>query len=66
MSFANIFFLSVACLLILLVVSFAEILFFFFTQEIVQGFPYGSVVRNLPTNAGDTVLTLGLGGSHMP
>ena len=33
MSFANMFFLSVACLLILLVVSFAEVLFFFFSHS---------------------------------
>ena len=30
------------------------------------GFPGGAVVENLPTNAGDTGLSPGLGGSHMP
>ena len=30
------------------------------------GFPGGAVVRNLPANAGDTGLSPGLGGSHMP
>ena len=29
-------------------------------------FPSGSAVKNLPTNAGDTVLIPGLGGPHMP
>ena len=31
-----------------------------------QGFPGGAVVENLPANAGDTGLSLGLGRSHMP
>ena len=30
------------------------------------GFPGGAVVRNLPANAGDTGLSPGPGGSHMP
>ena len=30
-----------------------------------QGVPGGSVVKNLPANAGDTVLVPGPGGSHM-
>ena len=31
-----------------------------------QGFPGGSVVENLPANAGDTGSSPGLGRSHMP
>ena len=31
-----------------------------------QGFPGGTVVENLPANAGDTGSSPGLGGSHMP
>ena len=31
-----------------------------------QGFPGGTVVKNLPSNAGDTGLSPGLGRSHMP
>ena len=31
-----------------------------------QGFPGGAVVESLPANAGDTGLSPGLGGSHMP
>ena len=31
-----------------------------------EGFPGGAVVENLPANAGDTGLSPGLGGSHMP
>ena len=31
-----------------------------------MGFPGGSVVKNLPANAGDTGLSPGLGRSHMP
>ena len=31
-----------------------------------QGFPGGTVVENLPVNAGDTGSSRGLGGSHMP
>ena len=30
------------------------------------GFPGGAVVETLPANAGDTGLSPGLGGSHMP
>ena len=30
------------------------------------GFPGGAVVENLPADAGDTGLSLGLGRSHMP
>ena len=30
------------------------------------GFPGGTVVKNLPANAGDTGSSPGLGGSHMP
>ena len=35
-------------------------------QKRKQGFPGGAVVENLPSNAGDAGLSLGLGGSHMP
>ena len=31
-----------------------------------KGFPDGSVVENLPANAGDTGSSPGLGRSHMP
>ena len=31
-----------------------------------MGFPGGTVVENLPANAGDTGSSPGLGGSHMP
>ena len=31
-----------------------------------KGFPGGTVVENLPANAGDTGLSPGLGRSHMP
>ena len=31
-----------------------------------QGFPGGSVVKNLPANAGDMGLVLDLGRPHMP
>ncbi|KAJ8783826.1 hypothetical protein J1605_008869 [Eschrichtius robustus] len=31
-----------------------------------SGFPGGTVVENLPANAGDTGSSPGLGGSHMP
>ena len=31
-----------------------------------QGFPGGTVVENLPANAGDTGSSPGLGRSHMP
>ena len=31
-----------------------------------RGFPGGAVVEHPPANAGDTGLSPGLGGSHMP
>ena len=34
-------------------------------KNLVQGFPAGSVVKNLPASAGDTGLIPGLGGSYM-
>ena len=34
-----------------------------FTSQPFRGFPSGSLLRNLPTNAGDPGLILGLGGS---
>ena len=35
-------------------------------KTIFLGFPGGAVVESLPANAGDTGLSPGLGGSHMP
>ena len=35
-------------------------------KPIPWGFPGGTVVENLPANAGDTGSSPGLGGSHMP
>ena len=35
-------------------------------EEPLQGFPGGSVVKNLPANAGDTATIPGPGRSHMP
>ena len=35
-------------------------------QNLMEGFPGGAVVENLPANAGDTGLSPGLGRSHMP
>ena len=35
-------------------------------KNIHWGFPGGTVVENLPVNAGDTGSSLGLGRSHMP
>ena len=35
-------------------------------QDVLQGFPGGAVVKNLPANAGDMGLSPGLGRSHMP
>ena len=35
-------------------------------QEGGEGFPGGTVVENLPANAGDTGSSPGLGRSHMP
>ena len=37
-----------------------------FIRNVVLGFPGGSVVENLPANAGDTGSSPGLGRSHMP
>ena len=37
-----------------------------YLKWITGGFPAGSVVKNLPVNAGDTGLILGMGRSHMP
>ena len=34
-------------------------------KNVIQGFPGGAVVENLPANAGDTGSSPGLGGSHM-
>ena len=36
------------------------------TQSLSWGFPGGTVVENLPANAGDTGSSPGLGGSYMP
>ena len=38
----------------------------FFKKDGSRGFPCGTVVENLPANAGDTGSSPGLGGSHMP
>ena len=35
-------------------------------KEWIGGFPGGTVVENLPANAGDTGSSPGLGRSHMP
>ena len=35
-------------------------------KAVVQGFPGGAVVENLPANARDTGSSSGLGRSHMP
>ena len=35
-------------------------------EERIIRLPGGPVVKNLPANAGDTGLTPGLGGFHMP
>ena len=37
-----------------------------FKNVLVGGFPGGTVVENLPANAGDTGSSPGLGRSHMP
>ena len=42
------------------------ILLEFFKKEKKLGFPGGSVIKNLPANAGDTGLIPGLKRSHMP
>ena len=34
-------------------------------KKLIQDFPHGSVVKNLPANAGDMGLIPGQGGSHM-
>ena len=39
---------------------------FSFRKATALGFPGGAVVETLPANAGDTGLSPGLGGSHMP
>ena len=36
------------------------------TREVGEGFPGGTVVKNLPANAEDTGLSPGPGRSHMP
>ena len=36
------------------------------SKKMIQGFPGGAVVKNLPANAGDTGLSPGPGRSHMP
>ena len=38
----------------------------FFKNILGLGFPGGTVVENLPANAGDTGSSPGLGRSHMP
>ena len=43
-----------------------ETTFKYFTVGGFLGFPGGAVVENLSANAGDTGLSPGLGGSHMP
>ena len=35
------------------------------SMKLMQGFPGGAVVENLPANAGDTGSSPGLGRSHM-
>ena len=39
---------------------------YLYTLRIIQGFPGGAVVKNLPANAGDTGSSPGPGRSHMP
>ena len=39
---------------------------FIFSYTVPWGFPGGSVVKNLPANAGDMGLIPGAGGSHIP
>ena len=36
------------------------------SKRLVEGFPGGAVVENMPANAGDTGSSPGLGRSHMP
>ena len=38
----------------------------FLEKYLPRGFPGGAVVENVPANAGDTGLSPGLAGSHMP
>ena len=38
----------------------------YLNKIIIKGFPGGSVVKNLPANAGDMGSVPGLGGSHVP
>ena len=40
--------------------------FYFLTNSTNQGFPGGTVVKNLPSNEGDTGSSPGPGRSHMP
>ena len=39
--------------------------FFYYTKISILGFPGGAVVENLPSNAGNTGSSPGLGRSHM-
>ena len=39
---------------------------FLFSKVAKEDFPGGPMVKNLPVNAGDTGLILGLGRSHIP
>ena len=36
------------------------------SKDMLEGFPGGAVVENLPADAGDTGSSPGLGRSHMP
>ena len=38
----------------------------YLNKIIIKGFPGGSVVKNLPANAGNMGSIPGLGGSHVP
>ena len=46
--------------------AFEKIQHFFSLKRNLSGFLGGTVVENLPANAGDTGSSPGLGGSHMP
>ena len=46
--------------------SFDKIQHLFMIKKKNLGFPGGTVVENLPANAGDTGSSPGLGRSHMP
>ena len=48
------------------IIDYINVLCKIFNKNIWRGFPGGSVVENLPTNAGDTGASPGLGRSHMP